>query len=422
MARKTFLAIAGTALLGLALAPASAADGEGQDGREAVAPPKPDAPPPKADREGAEREEMAARLREIMRKRRNGEELTDDERAFIQKGADRLMGGEGRGNQGGGPGGEGRGGPPWARNAELRARPEPADPVRQGIARLNVADRAALGAAWALFETNKREEAVAAAAKVAEATPDPEAAGYARLLMGRFYLEMEKPDRAREMLQVVKGPAAALALKMLIEHLAADGGPDAVVAAYQALLAAQADVALDRARVLQALLDWLDGPGRERLEAEGRAKVLLAVAESVSREQAFAAKEALAKERQAAESAGNGTLPRFEVFMGGEGGPGGPPGRDMMKERLKDLKDMPPDRRAEAVEDARQELKRRLAALGDDGKPDERMRLEKALEKLDKQGRKGGNGEAGERPKKGDKFNVDNEMDGEGKKAGEEQF
>ncbi|MCK6472662.1 MAG: hypothetical protein L6R28_13040 [Planctomycetes bacterium] len=389
MARKTFLAIAGTAFLGLALAPAWAADGEGKDGKEAVAPPRPDAPPPKANREGAERQ----------------------------------MGGEGRGQ--GGVNGEGRGGPPWMRNAEFRGRPEPVDPVRQGIANLNVADRAALGAAWALFETNKREEAVAAAAKVAEATPDIEASGYARLLMGRFYLEMEKPDRAREMLQVVKGPAAALALKILIEHLAADGGPDAVSAAYQALLAAQPDVALERARVLQALLDWLDGPGRERLEAEGRAKVLQAVAGSVSREQALAAKEALAKERDAAEAAeraGNRNLPHFEVFMGGEGGPGGPPGRDMMKDRLKDLKDMPPDRRAEALEDVRQDLKRRLAALEDDANPDERKRLEKALEKLEKQGRKGGDGEAGERPNKGDKLNADKEMEGEGKKPGEEQF
>lgn len=415
MVRKTFLALAGMALLVLSLPPVSAADGEVQGGKEAVAPPKPDAPPLKAPGAAGEREEMAARFREIMRKHRNGEELTDDERAFIQKGAERLMGGEGRG------------GPPGMRNAEFRAHPEPADPVRQGISGLNVADRAALGAAWALFESNKRDEAVAAAAKVAEATIDLEAAGYARLLMGRFYLEMERPDRAQEMLQVVKGPAAALALRFQLEHLSAGGGPDTVVAAYRALLAAQADVALDRARVLQALLDWLDGPGRERMEAEGRAKVLQAVAGSVSREQALAAKEALAKEReaaQAAESAGNRNLPRVEFFMGGEGGPGGPggpPGREM-KDRLKDLKDMPPERRAEALEDVRRELKRRLAALGDDGNPEERKRLEKVLEKLEKQARKGADGEAGERPKNGDNFNVEKEIEGEGKRPGEEQF
>jgi tetratricopeptide (TPR) repeat protein len=282
--------------------------------------------PRKPPREGDEPPPDAKRMKELMAKRRE-EGPPPDERDFVKKPMK----------------------PPDPGTMELAALQ----------ADLNVVDRAALASAQALMQAGKRDEAIAVAEKVATKSPDAEAAGVARLLAGRWYIEKGEEEAGNKNLRSVTGRAAALALAPLVEPLLKKQDRVGLVAACKDLVAAQ-PTGLDRCRVLKAMLDLLERPGPE-LSAELRAEVAGALSALVPYEEALAAKDALAKERAAAPRPPGppfGPLPGFGPGMGGPGmgmfGPGmGGPGMgggplneadlpEGLRGKAKALREMPP--------------------------------------------------------------------------------
>jgi hypothetical protein len=382
---------------------------------------------PRAPQAGAEeRRKNFKRVREILMKNRRGEEITEEERAFISKNAPRMermldQRRPGQGPGGARPPGRRRGGFQGLRDRMRR------DSANEFIAKLNVVDRASLMAATMLFEAEAHEEALATVSKVNETSPDTDAVGFARLLMGRFLLRMEEADKGREILRVVTGRAAPFALQHLLQTDQTQGQADRVIVVVNQMMAAQKS-ALDRCRVVLAVLEGADRIG---LDPKPRAEVLKAVAAMVSREDAMANQELLAKERESYGQFFRGMGRRERELpwrrRARDREKGEPPGR-AMKRRMKELGDAPPDRRRETMEQMKANIRKKLESMGEGGDPEVRKRLEKNLEKIEKLQRKlerkkardaDGEGEADERARRKERKRRKKE-EREGEKEGRE--
>lgn len=376
-----------------------------------------------------ERRKNFQRVREILMKNRKGEEITAEDRAFIKKNAPRMermldqrRGGQRPGAAGGQqPGGERRGGFGSFRDRMRR------DPMKRYIAELNIVDRASLTAATTLFRAEAREEALAILDKVNETSPDTEAVGFARLLMGTYLQQMEKPEKAKEMFLAVTGRATPFAMMHLFKPDQIQGKAELVIATVKQMMATQKS-AIDRCRVVQAMLDGLD---RINLEPKARAEVLKAIAGMVSHEDAMANKEVLAKEREAYGDMFRGMNPMMgrESSWRRRGMDRGPEkGREApgqaMKRRMKEMGDVPPERRRETIEQMKANIRKKLEALGEGGDPEVRERLEKNLEKIDKLEKKidkKNDGDAAEKAEKRAKKQEEKERKKAGKEGKEEK-
>ncbi len=350
------------------------------------------------EREADERQAMQQRAKEIWAKRKAGKELNEDERALLE----RVM----RQKEPFEAGGRKPKGPPWVRREEGErnpGRPQGPNPIQIFISEINVVDRAALTAAQTLFELERREQALEAAAKVIEKSPDKEAVALARLLAGRFHMRMEQPEKGRALLLQVTGRPAVFALHALLGPLIrgqeagedqGEGAAKQILEAYKKMLSHQPE-GLDRARLLQALVEGLSRPG---ISPELKAKVLGAVGETVKYDDALAAREALAKERKAFQD-----REQMARRMGPdrERGDRGRP-EDDIKRRLKDMGDMPQGHRKKMLANMRAQLENRLKELGDAGPAEERENLQKALQRLEKHAKKLGKRGKEKDKKKGD--------------------
>jgi hypothetical protein len=314
--------------------------------------------------QGFAQEDVKDRLKDILRKKKAGQELTADEKEFLEKNArffkhpkqlkQKKVGfGE--------PGGFRPQQPPAAQQLQVL------------LSRLNVVDRAALSGAQQLWQGKRRDDAVALAEKIVGKTPDADAAGVARLMLGRFLMELERKEEADKHLRAVTGRAAELAMAELAQPLIKANDVTGLLAAFKDLLTSQKN-GLDRCRVVKALLDLFDRSMEDGLPPDQRAELLQAVADSIPYEEALAAKEALAKEEP--------LVPlRPQGFGAGRGPNAGPPIPPEMMERLRAMRELPPDQRNEAMGALMKEMWDRAEKLEAEGRVEEARRLKEMVER-----------------------------------------
>lgn len=315
--------------------------------------------------QGMAQEDDKARLKDIVAKKKAGQELTPDERAFLEQNA-RFMK-KPKGEFPGAP--EGLKPPPQIPSSDHE--------LQILLAQLNVVDRAALSAVQQLWDGGRRDEAIALAEKIAGKTPDTDAAGVARLMLGRFLTKSGRAEEAGKHLRVATGRAAALAMVELAQPAMKARDVPGLLAAFKDLLASQKN-SLDRCRVLKALLDFLDRPTLDPWPPEQRAELLQALANSIPYEDALAAKEALAEEKPLVP-----VTPDPQAFAPGQGpGPkGGPPLPPEMQERFRAIRDLPPDQRHEAMGALMKDVARQVEQLRAAGREEEARRLAEMLER-----------------------------------------
>lgn len=334
-------------------------------------------------------EEMAteARIKEILAKRKAGQELTPQDKEFLEQNA-RFLKKTAKGDE------PFRKVPPaekmpglveGAPGMGMGPQREPMKPgegeLQALVGRLNVVDRAELSAAQHLWRATKRDEAVALAQKTAGKTPDPEAAGVALLMVGRFLMESGKAEEAAKNFRAVTGRAAALAMIDLAEPLMKAKDTPGLLAAFKDLLTSQKN-GLDRCRVAKAFLEYLDRVGQEGLAPEQRAELMQAVAASIPYEEAMAAKEELAKEQPPAPQPAT-PFQGPPMFGPGNMGPGGP-GAGMppeLMERFRNLRDLPPEQRRETINVLMKEIAGQVKQLEAAGRMEEAKRLREILER-----------------------------------------
>jgi len=313
----------------------------------------------------AEEHNPKERLKEILKKKKAGQELTVDEREFLEKNARFLK--KQRPHKGNALG------PPQGPRFH---QPAPPDQLQTLLTKVNVVDRAALSAVRLLWKGGQRDDAVALAEKIIGKTPDPDAAGLAHLILGRFLTELEKKEEADKHLRAVTGRAASLAMVELAEPLMKAKDVPGLLAAFKDLVASQKS-GLDRCRVVKALLEQLERPIPDALPPEQYATLLQAVADSIPYEEALAAKEALAKEEPLVPA-------QPQAFGPGRGGPGqrgGPPMPPEIMERFRAVRELPPDQRHQAIDALMKEVAVRAGELHAEGRVDEARRLKMMLER-----------------------------------------
>ena len=330
-----------------------------QSGRGEDAPPPKD-PPARVGKAGItpEMKDKIKRARELLQKRHRGEELTPEERAWLEKEAPELRAAAKRLGMMDPlePGG-------FAGGAGPRLPFEAAQWEAQALMReLNVLDRAALTAAFLNLHEEKREEALAAAEKVMDKSPDPNASSLARWIIARIRQEKGETEAAGKLFRQVAGRAAPLALRDLLAPLLKAGDLKGALAAYKELAAAQPS-ALDRCRLLGALTEHLERLPADTVPLETRTALLARAAETVAYEEAQAAREALQKEREAA------SLPPLAPGMEAEFGPRG----RFMRKPVGKGKLGGPDPDA---------LREKIKLLEEQGRKDEANQLRKELEAL----------------------------------------
>jgi tetratricopeptide (TPR) repeat protein len=339
-------------------------------------------------------EEMAveARIKDILAKRKAGQELTPQDKEFLEQNA-RFLKKAAKGDD------------PFRKMPPAEKMPgfvegapgmgPQREPIKPGeaelqslLGRLNVVDRAELSAAQQLWRATKHDEAVALAQKTAGKTPDTEAAGVALLMVGRFLMETGKAEEAAKNLRAVTGRAAALAMIDLAEPLMKTKDTPGLLAAFKDLLTSQKN-GLDRCRVAKAFLEYLDRVGPDGLAPEQRAELMQVVAASIPYEEAMAAKEELAKEQPPAPPQqqpppfpgqpmfGPGNPGPMGGFMGGPGA-GLPP---ELMERFRNLRDLPPEQRRETINVLMKEVAGQVKQLEAAGKVEEAKRLKEILER-----------------------------------------
>ena len=224
-----------------------------------------------------------------MQKRQRGEALTDEEQGVLDKGktmgVGRMMGGD----AGGGGGRVGPGPTAASRSAQ------PTDP-RALLSGVNVVDRALLSAALSLSAAGKTDEGLALVDKVLQKSPDKNATGLARFVLGKAQMAKGDAAVAEKTMRAVTGRAAVLAFTTLAEPLVKNNDAAGLSALYKDLLAAQI-TDLDRCRLLQALIDLVDNSGT--LPTQARVEILSTAAAGVTYEQAMATRDALAQEKAA---------------------------------------------------------------------------------------------------------------------------
>ncbi|MCW8133772.1 MAG: tetratricopeptide repeat protein, partial [Planctomycetota bacterium] len=251
------------------------------------------------------------------------------------------------------------------------------------LAKINVVDRALLSAALEQYRAEKRDEAAATAARVVEKSSDADGVGAARLFLGRVALEKNQPDEARKLFRAVTGRAAALAVPHLLEPL---GKPDAdaeAIAKEAKDLAAAQKSALDRCRVVKAVLDYLTRPTPpgQGVPPELRVSLLLQVADWIPYEEALAAQAELVKEEPLNEGPGG---PRGGMVAAREAAPPEMP-REIL-DRLRDLRNMAPEQRKETLQHVRGMLQEQVEKLKGQGREDDANRLKEMLERFDRGG------------------------------------
>jgi len=284
-----------------------------------------------------------AKLRDILRKQKAGEELTADEKALLEKARPRL-GKEGKaGNDPAAPGREGRPG----------AEPgKPMPPPVEGLDVVNATDAVKLALAQGYLGKNELDKAAEVLEKLAKATQDKTAAGYAHLALARIYQQKNEPAKRDEELKKVTGPAVAGALMMLM-----GAGGESAPKLEEFLKSAEDPLA--KAIILRRLaMLYVQNGNLEKLAdlAERSAKIL-------PYKEALAAQEAEDKlqQRMAGRAGGPGGM-----RPGGPGGPGeGGPGMEMIRGRME----------------------ARIKELEAAGKVDEANRLREQLDKMGKGGR-----------------------------------
>mgnify|MGYP000976689439 CR=1 FL=1 len=283
MNRCRFAALLSVALsVFLGLVAAAGVAGAGEDGDGAA---------PAEAAPGRGREAEKARLKEIARKVKAGEELTAEERALAEKARARL-GKDPRNAR------EGREGPGGA---------------VEGLELVNAVDAVGLQLAQSLLRAEKSDEAVKVLEKLAAATRDRTAAGYAHLALARIHRSRNDQAGCDAELRKVTGPAVAGALAML-------AGPDKASAAKLEELLKAADEPLAKALIIRHLAAvYARGGDLEKLaDLSARAAKLLTYEEAL----AARAEEDRLRERQAA---GRPGLPAGGApWMRPGGGPGGP--------------------------------------------------------------------------------------------------
>lgn len=288
--------------------------------------------------------------------------------------------------------------------------------LRPLISQVNVVDRAALGAALAQYQSGKKDDALATADKVAQKSSDPDGQGVARLLLARLKMENGQGDEAPKLLRGVTGRAASLALMLLSDPLIKAGDADGLAGAAKELVVAQKN-GLDRCRVVKTLLDLLDRPNPPGqgggLANDARAGLMLQAAEWVTYEDALAAQAALSKEPPLFDGPGGPGM------RGGMGGPGMAEMKDPAQmgelpgdliQQFRDLKNVPPDQRKEAVKNLRTAVEERIKKLKAEGKDPDAARLQEFLDRLEERGKAAGNN-------KGDAKKKNEHMDPEKTKA-----
>lgn len=279
--------------------------------------------------------------------------------------------------------------------------------LRPLIAQVNVVDRAALGAAFAQYMSGKKDEALATADKVAQKSSDPDGQGLARLMAARMKMETGQTDEAQKLLRAVTGRAAALALMAIADPLVKAGDAEGVASAAKELVVAQKS-ALDRCRVVKALLDMLDRPNPPGqgggLAVEARAGLMLKASEWVTYEDALAAQAILSKEPPIFEGPGG---------MGGMGGPGqagmkepvqmGELPGDLMQQ-FRNMKDAPPEQRREVLKNMRTHIEERIKKLNAEGKEPEAARLQEFMDRMEERGGKAMGNNKGDLKKKNERL------------------
>jgi len=324
----------------------------------------------------SEEANVETRMRDILAKRKAGQELTVQEKEFLEQHA-RFMKKAGKLEE------------PLRKMLENAQVPVPQpgpgkpgeDELQALIGRLNVVDRAELSAAQLLWQAAQREEALALIRKTAGKTPDPEAAGTALLLAGRLLQEAGRTEEAIKSLRAVTGRAAALAIVDLSEPSLKAKDTPGLLASFKDLMTGQKN-GLDRCRVAKAFLEYLERTAQEGgLAAEQRAELMQAVAASIPYEEALAANGELAKE-QAPVPPPPPPPAGPPPFMPGNGGPGGP-GAWMpeLMERFRGLRDLPPEQRRETVAVLMKEVAEQARQLEAAGRVEEAKRLKEILER-----------------------------------------
>ena len=273
------------------------------------------APAPAADKL---KDQDKTKLREIIRKQKAGEELTADEKALLEKARPRALAKDGK--------------DPAAGRTPAQV---------EGLDLVNAVDAVKLQLAQSYLGRNDTDKAVDVLEKLAKATQDKTAAGFAHLALARIHRQRNDQARCDEELKKVTGPAVAGALALL-------AGPGGESAAKLEELLKSADEPLAKAIILRRLAALYAQNGNlDKLAdlAERSGKLL-------SYKEAQAAQEAEAKllqrnlGRQGAPGLAGGGQPGMKP--GGANGPGaaGPGGEgrradnaEALKKEIKELED-----------------------------------------------------------------------------------
>jgi tetratricopeptide (TPR) repeat protein len=337
-----------------------------QEGEPEGPPPAPP-PPPKADapQPPALKAEDREKLKEIMRKMKAGEELTADERSLVEKMRPRAAAKD-------------RPGAPGAAGAEGRK----GATIIEGQELVNAIDSVSLALAQAHLAKGEADKAIEVLVKLAKATDDKTAAGYAHLALARLYRQKGDKEKADEELKLVGGPAMAGALAMMLEG----GGKDADGAAKLEEMLKSAKDPLAKALIIRRLSALYARTG----DSEKLAALAERAAKILSYKEALAAQEQEDKIIQRANARGNrpgemgpgagaGGPPWMRPGQGpgAEGGKGGAAGQnEALKAQIKELE-------AAGLVDEAEALKKQLRTL------EERRGDQRPAAKKDKPAAKG---------------------------------
>lgn len=277
-------------LVGLLAAPGAAAlSGEPEPGAEA---------PPKKKKKDRKRKPDFKRIKEILKKRQAGEELTAEEKALLGK----FQAERGKRAAGGRPAG------------------------LEGLELVNAIDAVKLILAQAHLSRGQTGKAVEVLNGVVEKSPEETAVGFARLALARIYRGKGENAKAQAELKKVEGPAIIGALAMML------AGAKDQTGKLEALLE-EVRAPLARAVILRRLsMTYLQKKDSKKLAALAeRAAKLLTYKQAVA---------ALEVERKLRERLGKGGRPKRGGKAGkGKAGWAGGAQVEKLKKEIKELED-----------------------------------------------------------------------------------
>jgi hypothetical protein len=280
-------------------------------------------------------------------------------------------------------------------------------PPVEGLDVVNATDAVKLALAQGYLGKNELDKAAEVLEKLAKATQDKTAAGYAHLALARIYQQKNEPAKRDEELKKVTGPAVVGSLAMVL-----GAGGESAPKLEEFLKSAEDPLA--KAIILRRLaMLYVQNGNVEKLAdlAERSAKIL-------PYKEALAAQEAEDKLQQRMAGRAGGA-PWMRPGGPGEGGPGMDMMRGRMEARIKELEAAGKvdeanrlreqldkmgkggrGQRGENVEALQKEIKELEAA----GMVEEAAALKKQLKALEErpQGRKLGPGREGARPMPGE--------------------